>query len=282
MKIVIFGYGQVGQSLEKYFSSKCIVSINKDRVDDLLYDDKLYRVLLKQFWDAEDHDIIFINTVAISNTRYCEVHWEESYKVNVEFPIQLAQTLNYFDSKVPLFHVSTGCIFDGNKAPKFENDPPTPLIAYSRQKLMAETIRHLHDETVIIRPRMIFSPLSIKSNLLRKIFSFYEFINEQNSMTSVDLICRFFDVAIKEHLFGTFNLCHKGTISPFGVKREISNIWGWGNPILWIDKKNLHKKLELNLTDTLIDSSKAGEYVELGDIKEEIIKTIKECKWMQK
>ena len=275
MKIIIFGNGQVGQSLHSYFKDKYEIEVITDRVDDLLKH-KLAEIV------AKNRNEIFINTIAVSNTRYCENNWVESYKVNVEFPIKLALNLKFDSCKSKYIFISSGCIFDGNKIPKKEDDPPTPLIAYSRQKLMAETIRHIYENHVIIRPRMIFSTLPLPSNLLYKINGFHEFIDEQNSMTSCEDICNFCDIIIKKDLRGTFNLCDNGTISPFAIKREISNIWGWKNPVLPIKKEQLHEKVGLSLTDTLIDSSKAAQYVELGNVRDKMIETIKKCEWLKK
>ncbi len=55
-----------------------------------------------------------------------------------------------------LIHISTDVIFDGNKAPYRESDPPQPLHQYGKAKAEAEQIVSGHVNHVIIRTSLIY------------------------------------------------------------------------------------------------------------------------------
>jgi dTDP-4-dehydrorhamnose reductase len=58
-----------------------------------------------------------------------------------------------------LIHLSTDVLFDGRRPPYRESDPPSPIHAYGRAKAGAETIVAGHDNHVIVRTSLIYSPV---------------------------------------------------------------------------------------------------------------------------
>jgi dTDP-4-dehydrorhamnose reductase len=58
-----------------------------------------------------------------------------------------------------LIHLSTDVLFDGRRPPYRESDPPSPMHAYGRAKAEAETIVARHDNHVIVRTSLIYSPV---------------------------------------------------------------------------------------------------------------------------
>jgi dTDP-4-dehydrorhamnose reductase len=60
---------------------------------------------------------------------------------------------------VPLVHLSTDYVFDGeSRAPMREDDPPRPLSVYGRSKLAGEVaVRDLHRAHIVLRTSWVFS-----------------------------------------------------------------------------------------------------------------------------
>lgn len=55
-----------------------------------------------------------------------------------------------------LVHISTDVIFDGQRAPYSEEDPPTPIHEYGRAKAAAEQEVQRHEDHVIVRTSLIY------------------------------------------------------------------------------------------------------------------------------
>lgn len=273
--ILILGHrGQVGQILQR--------ELSKAGYSVLTYDNKIHpgSVIEVGFLSLIEKAEVIINCAAISNTRYCETHWQESLFINTEFPIWLAKKINEFPWK-HLINLSTGCIFDGNKEPHYEGSKPTPHIAYSRQKLMAETIRWMTNDVLILRPRMIFSELPIKSNLLYKIHGFKHFLAEKNSMTAAIDLANFIKIAIEKRILGIYNFCNEGLSSPYEIKIMMQDILNWHYPIFEISKKSLHREIGLELTDTWLESNKLSKHYTLPPVEQRIREMIELSKdWL--
>lgn len=74
-----------------------------------------------------------INTAAYTQVDKAESEPAAAQAVNVEGPRMLARCCR--DADIPLFHVSTDFVFDGEKpAPYVETDPTNPLSEYGRTK----------------------------------------------------------------------------------------------------------------------------------------------------
>jgi dTDP-4-dehydrorhamnose reductase len=281
-RIFLFGQnGQVGSNLySKLISEGYQVKVFNGRINEKGYcegDEKYF-----DYWKSAD---IIINCIANSNTRECQNYFNGTYAVNALFPIIQATgidaniLLNSKDQK--FLHISTGCIFDGNLKPHFEDSTPTPLINYSLQKYQAESIYHIHNNTIIIRPRMVFSDKNVKSNLIWKINNFNELIEENNSMTCVEdltnVIVRFCKDDVKR---GIFNCCNEGMLSPMDIKKMIRDIKGKTEPIFTISKEYLHKKIGLKLTNTWIDSHELNKYYKMPSVIDRMEEMIRKADWL--
>ena len=77
-----------------------------------------------------------IHTAAIADANFCQSHWRESRRVNVEVPVNLAGLCA--DREIPFVFTSTDLVFDGEHAPYREEDPVGPLNVYGEHKALAE------------------------------------------------------------------------------------------------------------------------------------------------
>jgi dTDP-4-dehydrorhamnose reductase len=99
---------------------------------------------------------VVVDSAALTNVDYCEIHREEAWRVNVEGSENIARLCSKFGSK--LVHISTDYVFDGEKGNYLEQDTPAPLNYYGVTKREAEE-RALKtcSETLIVRPSIIYS-----------------------------------------------------------------------------------------------------------------------------
>lgn len=77
-----------------------------------------------------------IHTAALSDANFCQTHWVESRRVNVEAPANLAGLCA--DRNIPFVFTSTDLVFDGEHAPYAETDPVAPINVYGEHKARAE------------------------------------------------------------------------------------------------------------------------------------------------
>lgn len=299
--IYILGNGQLGNALYNFLIKlEANVVLGTTRI----YDDT-HAVANHIFKFSKSYTkTIVINTIAKTDTRYCEENSFASLRSNAFIPIQIANHLKDIDN-ILFVHISTGCIYNGNYkgfSGYTEHDPPLPLITYAKHKLIGESFKEIKKEHIIIRPRMLFSADHIKSNLVYKVDGFSELLDEQNSMTSINTLLlsvrAIIDLYSNDNLiFGIYHLCNTGTISPLKIKEimEIKRHEVLGTKKLYtkIDKTSLIQKIRetynlpqsFRLTDTIIDSSKIQENIfdkcnmKIPDIMIEINKSIEQYFW---
>lgn len=101
-------------------------------------------------------DLIF-NCAAYTNVEEAETDIKKNYHVNSAAPGQLAEICKAHG--IPLIHVSTDYVFDGNfDRPILEDDFPRPINAYGRAKLEGEmNIQKVGGEHYIIRTSWLYS-----------------------------------------------------------------------------------------------------------------------------
>lgn len=102
---------------------------------------------------------IVVNTAALHNVDYCELHKDEAFTVNARAVGIMADLCNQFDSR--LIHLSTDFVFDGKKGYYSEDDIPNPQNVYAKSKLEGEMRTRTCSSFAILRTSVIYgwSPL---------------------------------------------------------------------------------------------------------------------------
>ncbi|MBI5099697.1 MAG: NAD(P)-dependent oxidoreductase [Nitrospirae bacterium] len=112
-----------------------------------------FREIKKLFREVRPDSVI--HTAAASDPNYCQMHKEESHKINVDASIHIAGLCA--DLKIPCVFTSTDLVFDGLKAPYREEDPVSPINIYGEQKVLAEEgMRKRYTDTAICRMVLMF------------------------------------------------------------------------------------------------------------------------------
>ena len=121
MKILISGSnGLLGCNLKNYFNSKKILfsTIGKKNCnfEGDISNNKFVEQSIKKFKPN-----IFINLAAITNVDYCELHEDEAYKINTEFPEVASRILKQINEDSYMIQISTDQVYSG-KGPHIEKN----------------------------------------------------------------------------------------------------------------------------------------------------------------
>lgn len=112
---------------------------------------------MRRTLEAAQPDVV-VNTAAFTDVDACETQKDLAFRVNADGPKVLALICRDLD--IPLMHISTDYVFDGEKAePYVEEDEPRPLSVYGRSKLEGERQVQTHlDRSWIVRVCGVFGP----------------------------------------------------------------------------------------------------------------------------
>jgi dTDP-4-dehydrorhamnose reductase len=105
---------------------------------------------------------VVIDTGALHNVDYCELHPDEADRVNRDGTRFLAETSHRLGAR--FVFISTDFVFDGSgPTPYSEASTPRPQSAYARSKLAGEEVTLATDpENLVIRPSVIYSWLDTR------------------------------------------------------------------------------------------------------------------------
>lgn len=179
MKVVVIGTGFVAQAYLRclhYLGYHPLV-LSRSWLD--YTDPELLEFTLKSYQPS-----VVINCAGYTGETVddCDKNSCECYDANLVLPYNIAMVC-----KVPLLHVSTGCVFNG-PGQFTEDDCPNFLrTVYGVTKINAEQeIQNIKDDCWIFRIRMPFSHISHKRNWLTKLMKYDQILDGLNSVTWID------------------------------------------------------------------------------------------------
>jgi dTDP-4-dehydrorhamnose reductase len=173
MKVVVLGGdGMLGHQVAQRLSQSCevVATIRKPAASaqiaalrgcrvisgvEVRVADALQRLLL------DERPEVVINTVGIVKQRMAAVDPIESIEVNSLFPHRLAAMCKVGSAR--LIHISTDCVFSGDRGNYQESDHPDPVDLYGRTKLLGEVTG---DGCLTIRTSIIGLELAHYSGLI--------------------------------------------------------------------------------------------------------------------
>ena len=160
MKILITGInGQVGSALVRHTKAQGheVIAISREQWDMELSPEYGEELVVKSKPD------LVINPAAFTNVDSAENDEAVALKVNADAPRALAKGCQQL--KIPLFHISTDYVFDGDKEePYVETDKTNPINAYGRTKLAVElAVQEETQNYIILRTSWVFSKIGTNS-----------------------------------------------------------------------------------------------------------------------
>lgn len=117
---------------------------------------------LKQIFTTIKPDGV-IHTAALSKPNFCQTYPDESYRVNVEGSVNIAQLCA--ELAIPLAFTSTDLVFDGLNPPYDEKSPISPICTYGEHKAIAESkMLAIYPKTAICRMPLMYGEATPKAN----------------------------------------------------------------------------------------------------------------------
>jgi dTDP-4-dehydrorhamnose reductase len=175
-----------------------------------------------------------VNAAAFTDVDACETQKELAFRVNAEGPRNLAVICKDLD--IPLMHISTDYVFDGEKAePYVEEDEPRPLSVYGKSKLQGEReVQNNLDRSWIVRVCSVFGPyrhnfVSLVVDMGKK-GSPLKIVKDQRLAPTYT-----FDAAagigriLRRGPYGTYHLTSQGFTTRLNFTHEILRQAGFGN-----------------------------------------------------
>jgi dTDP-4-dehydrorhamnose reductase len=149
--LIVGAHGQLGRELVGETRQRHILSIAVGRDDlDITEREAVRRCLLETAPRA------IINAAAYTAVDKAESEPEAAHAINALGPEHLARAAAELD--IPLLHLSTDYVFDGQKSGAYtEDDPVAPLGVYGRSKEEGERrVRAAHAKHVILRTSWVY------------------------------------------------------------------------------------------------------------------------------
>ncbi|MED4235882.1 dTDP-4-dehydrorhamnose reductase family protein [Priestia megaterium] len=228
MKILILGgKGMAGHVITNYFKKKSEYTVfytSRDLNDtDSIYVDVTNLTKLEELIETIKPDIT-INCIGILN-EHATNNNKLAFQVNSLLPHQLVKLTERCQGK--LIHISTDCVFSGNKGDYTENDIPDGTSVYAQSKQLGEIIseKHLTIRTSIIGPELKEDGIGLFLWFMQQtgVIKGYEKV-WWNGVTTLEL-AKAIEVMINQDITGLYHLSAEEKISKFGLLRLMQEVF---------------------------------------------------------
>jgi dTDP-4-dehydrorhamnose reductase len=180
------------------------------------------------------------------NVDACEDDKEACWEYNVLAPVRTTEVLNLY--RIPVIHVSSGCIYQGNQ--KWTEDDTPNFGLYDHDSSFYSKSKHAGELALrgmngyIFRIRMPFCSTNQHKNILVKYLKYDNILSMGNSLTCVNDLCEAIEHFCVHRCTipgGVYNVVNKGTVYANRIL-EMLEMKGLSNPkweIVPLDKLNI-------------------------------------------
>lgn len=189
------------------------------------------------------HPDVIINCAAMTNIKECEENKEAAYKVNALGARNLCIVARKIGAKI--VQLSTDDVFDGkSQIPYTEFDETNPSTVYGLSKKAGESyVKEFTHKHFIIRSNWVYAKCgnNFVNNILNKSKDGKDIVitrDQIGSPTSAKDLARLILHLIKTNEYGTYHATCKGTCSRFEFAKEIINLSGKTNNVIFDDTTN--------------------------------------------
>jgi dTDP-4-dehydrorhamnose reductase len=262
--ILILGKGFIGTELSNYFdtvdmeyeiySRSMLDYTNEERFREFLSNNESkYYAIISAF-----------GYTGRPNVDGCESNKEDCWNFNVMYPLGVVKVANEF--KLPVIHVSSGCIYNGYEKHFTENDKPN-FGLFSNESSFYSKCKHASEIMLdgycvyILRIRIPFTATRVPKNYFTKLYNYNDLIDMPNSVTSVyDLNNFIFRMLylLTDLPGGIYNVVNPQPIKASEVV-DLMKKYGVENPNWnFIDVKDLNTVA--NRSNCILDTAKIQHY----------------------
>lgn len=198
-----------------------------------------------------------INCIGKADTRYCED--KDNFNSDVlHINGFLPELLSKFckDRNLKFVQISTGCLYASANQLVNETSFIEAHCNYTLSKWIGE-IGCDYSRDLVIRPRLYFSDIHNKLNLLCKFENFKYILNEFNSVTSTRTIVEAVTALLQCNQVGVFNVANDGIYTVKEISEAIGYKW---LPSQVITGYELRKQQGLYLVNNTMDISKLKQF----------------------
>jgi dTDP-4-dehydrorhamnose reductase len=197
----------------------------------------------------EEKPQVIINCTGLLNQK-AEEQYQDAIKVNGVLPHLLAKLADYSGAK--LIHISTDCVFSGDKGSYTEDDHTDGQSVYALTKALGEVrdSRHLTIRTSIIGPEKRSEGIGLFKWFMEQTGVVKGFQNVfWNGVTTLEL-AKFTQACIEEGVTGLYHLTSSETVSKFELLKMIQAEFNKEDISIVPDSAN---KLDRTLRNTRTD-----------------------------
>ncbi len=191
---------------------------------------KLEELILK-----EKPDIV-LNSIAYSNSDFCETNREETYTLHVKISEKITTICSKINSKIVF--LSTDYVFDGKKGNYTENDRTNPINYYGHTKDLAEKIILKNENNLVLRTAMVYG-LSSKVRFLRYVIENLKKDQEINtyddifnSATLLDDLTNGISKAIELDASGIYHIVGSSCVSRFDFAKTVAKVFDFNENLV--------------------------------------------------
>lgn len=217
---------------------KVIKTDKNQRTKDIIFMDICELDKIISIVEQEEPDIIF-HFAAETDVDLCEQKPDHAYITNTLGTENIALTALKYD--IPILYISTGCVFNGNKAePYIEFDTPDPISVYGKSKYEGEKIiSSMLNKYFIIRAGWMIGGWELDKKFVFKIIKQIKenkkellVVNDKYGSPTFT-----FDFAnnllpvINSGRYGLYHMANLGVASRFDIALEIVRILNKGDDV---------------------------------------------------
>ena len=242
MKILVLGgSGLIGNFfIHNSTDHEIITTFNKNKINTPNIISK--KINLPDDWDKlqnlilEKKPDVILNTMAFSNSDFCETNKEKVYALHVQVTEKITTLCSKINSKI--IFLSTDYVFNGQKGNYVETDETNPINYYGHSKDLAEKIILKNENNLVLRTSMVYGSSS-KVRFLRYVIenlSNNQEINTYddifNSATNLSELTNGISKAIEFNANGIYHMVGSSCVSRFDFATAVAKVFNFNEELI--------------------------------------------------